>query len=68
MQGDDEKVADFICQLEHQFKLAFGRENMSIETHNPLLHGQLQDGLVQELMKAPAVSGTQNFSELCVAS
>ena len=24
VQGDDEKVADFICRLEHKFKLAFG--------------------------------------------
>ena len=47
---------------------AFGWENMSIETRNPLLHGQLEDGLAQELMKAPAVSGAQNFSELIVAS
>lgn len=68
MQGDDEKVADFIRRLEHKFKLAFGRENMSVETRNALLHGELQDGLKQELMRAPAVSGAQKFSELCVAS
>ena len=68
VQGDEEKVADFICRLEDKFKLAFGRKNMSVETRNALLHGQLQDGLKQELMRAPAVSGAQNFSELCVAS
>ena len=41
---------------------------MSTETCNALLHGQLQDGLKQELMRTPAVSGAQNISELCVAS
>ena len=41
---------------------------MFVETRNTLLHGQLQDGLKQELTRAPAVSGAQNFSELCVAS
>ena len=68
VQGEDEKVADYISRLEHKFKLAFGRENMSTETRNALLHGQLQDGLKQELMRAPAVSGAQNFLELCMAS
>ena len=41
---------------------------MSQETRNALLHGQLQDGLRYEIMKAPAVSGAQNYPELCLAS
>ena len=41
---------------------------MSQETGNVLLHGQLQDGLRYEIMKAPAVSGAQNYNELCLAS
>ena len=41
---------------------------MSQETRNTLLHGQLQDGLRYEIMKAPAVSGAQNYPELCLAS
>ena len=41
---------------------------MSTETRNALLHGQLQDGLKHELMRAPAVPGAQNFLKLCVAS
>ena len=41
---------------------------MTTETRNALLHGQLQDSLKQELMRALAVSGAQSFLELCVAS
>ena len=40
---------------------------MSQETGNVLLHGQLQDGLRYEIMKAPAVSGVQSYNELCLA-
>ena len=58
-QGDNESVADFIRRLERTFKIAYGRDSMSQETRNALLHGQLQDGLRYEIMKAPAVSGAQ---------
>ena len=66
------KVADFICRLEHKFKLALGET----ETRNALLYSQLQDGLKEEKLEGeiiegginemPAVSGGQNFSEFCV--
>lgn len=41
---------------------------MSLETRDTLLHGQLQDGLRQELTRAPAVSGAQSYNELCLAA
>ena len=41
---------------------------MSQETGNVLLHGQLQDGLRYEIMKATAVSGVQSYNELCLVS
>ena len=41
---------------------------MSSETRSALLYGQLQEGLLYELLKAPAVSGAQKYSELCVAA
>ena len=41
---------------------------MSSETRDTLLHGQLQDGLKHELMRAPAVSGGQSYPELCLAA
>ena len=40
---------------------------MSAETRDTLLHGQLQDGLLLEIMYAPAVSGSQSYKELCLA-
>ena len=33
-----------------------------------MLHGQLQDGLKYELMRAPAVSGAQKYAKLCLAA
>lgn len=41
---------------------------MSSETRDTLLHGQLQDGLRHEIMKAPAVSGAQDYKQLCLAA
>ena len=41
---------------------------MSAETRDILLHGQLQEGLQQEMMCAAAVSGAHTYQELCLAS
>ena len=38
-----------------------------LKTRSALLHGQLQEGLLDELLKASAVSGAQKY-ELCVAA
>ena len=51
-------VADFIRRLERTFTIAYGQDGMSLETRQTLLHGQLQEGLQYNLMKAPAVSDT----------
>ena len=67
-QGDQETVADFIRRLERTFTIAYGQDGMSLETRQTLLHGQLQEGLRYNLMKAPAVSGAQTYSELCMAA
>ena len=67
-QAEDEKVADFIRRLERTFNVAYGREGMSAETRDTLLHGQLQDGLKHELMRAAAVSGAQSYKALCLAA
>ena len=45
MQKDSETVADYIQHLERTFQIGFGRDKMSIETRNALLHSQLQSGL-----------------------
>ena len=67
LQGDQETVADFIRTLERTFTIAYGQDGMSLETRQTLLHGQLQEGLQYNLMKAPAVSGAQTYPELCMA-
>ena len=41
---------------------------MSAETRDTLLHGQLQEGLRDEIMRAPAVSGAPTYKELCLTS
>ena len=63
-----EGVAAFIRRLERTFQIAYGHDRMSTETRDTLLHGQLQDGLLLELMNAPAVSGAQSYKELCLAA
>lgn len=67
-QKDDEQVSEFIRRLERTFKIAYGRDPMSGETRDTLLHGQLQEGLRQEIMSAPAVSGAQTYKALCLAA
>lgn len=46
MQDETELVSDFICSLERTFLIAYGCDQMSSETKNTLLHGQLQEGSV----------------------
>ena len=42
---------------------------MSTETRDVLLYGKLQDGLhINLVSKAPAISGAQNYQELCIAA
>ena len=67
-QREGETVADYISRLEQLFRRAYGREGMADETRDTLLHGQLQEGLHYELMKAPAVSGSHTYRELCLAA
>ena len=64
LQREGESVADFIRRLERTFRIAYGRESMSSDTRDTLLHGQLQEALRYELMRAPAVSGAQTYKEL----
>lgn len=68
VRGPKESVSDFICRLEQVFRRAYGKEQISAETRSTLLHGQLQDGLSDILMRAPAVSGALTYQELCGAA
>ena len=67
-QGEAESAADFIRRLERTFCIAYGRDGMSGETRDTLLHGQLQEGLQYDIMKAPSVSGAQTYKQLCLAA
>ena len=67
-QRENEAVADYISRLEQLFRRAYVKEGMSDETRDTLLHSQLQEGLRYELMKAPAVSGSHTYRELCLAA
>ena len=62
-QKETEPVGDFILRLERIFHLAYGRDQLSGKTRDALLHGQLQEGLLYQLMEAPAVSGAQKYTE-----
>ena len=68
LRAEVERVAHFIRRLERTFNIAYGREGMSTETRDTLLHGQLQDGLKHELKKAAAVSGAESYKALCLAA
>ena len=67
-QEDQEKVSDFIQRLERLFKLAYGHDGISVETRNTLLYGQMQEGLKHKIMESPAVSGTTDYQNLCLAA
>ena len=41
---------------------------MSTETRDALLYDQLQEALRYKLMRAPAVSGSTKYQELCVSA
>ena len=68
VQSHKESVSDFIRGLEQVFRRAYGKEQISTETRDTLLHGQLQEGLSDVLIRAPAVSGALTYQELCVAA
>ena len=68
VQREQEPVSDFIRRLERTFRLAYGREGMCGETREMLLHGQLQEGLRFNIMKAPAVSGSHGYRQLCLSA
>ena len=63
-----ETVAEVISRLEKTFCKAYGHESITTKTCNALLHGQFHEGLRYTLLKAPAASGTSNYTQLSVAT
>ena len=68
MQGQDKPIADYIRRLEKLFHIAYGREGMSSDARDTLLYSQMQMGMRFKLMEPPAVSGTADYKQLCVAA
>ena len=66
-QEEMEKTGDFIRRLERLFKVAYGHDNLSVETRNAFLYGRLQEGLRYRLMEVPTVSGALDYQALCLA-
>ena len=64
----NDPVSDFIGRLEKASQIGFGQENLSKETREMLLYGQLQEGLTYTLMEPPAVSGAQDYKGLYLAA
>ena len=67
-QAETESISDYVRRLEQLFQIAYGRDGLSTETWEALLHSQLQEDLKYDLMKSPAVSGAQPHKQLCVAA
>ena len=68
MQCHGESAAEFIRRLEKAYQVAYGKDSLNKDTRDALLYGQLYEGLRYELMRAPTVSGTKSYQELCVAA
>jgi len=57
-------VSDFVRHLERTFQIAHGRDVMSAELGTP----SCTISCSYDILKAPAVSGTQSYKELYLAS
>ena len=67
-QNETEMVTDYIRRLERCYHLAYGRDKLTAETKEAILFGQLQAGLSYQILKCPAVSGSQSYKGLCTAA
>uniref|UniRef100_A0A1X7U6R2 Uncharacterized protein n=1 Tax=Amphimedon queenslandica TaxID=400682 RepID=A0A1X7U6R2_AMPQE len=59
---------DFICRLAKTFRKAYGHDEMYADARDALMYAQLQEGLIYDLIKAPAISGATDYLKLCVAA
>ena len=67
-QQESKSVSSFVRQLERTFQLAYGWDGMLSETRDALLYSQLQEGLRDNLMEAPTVSGATNYQAVCITA
>ena len=64
-QNKTEMVTDYIRRLERCYQLAY---ELTRETKEAILIGQLQAGLSYQILKSPAISGSQSYKGLCTAA
>lgn len=68
VQKEGENVADFVRRLERAFRIAYGGDSIEKGVREAFLYGQLQEGLRQDVMRSPAVSGAMAYQELTMAA
>ena len=68
LQRSGETVSDFIRLLEKKYQIAYGLDDLNAATRNALLYGQLYEGLREEIMLSPSVSGAQGYKELATVA
>lgn len=66
-QRETEAVADFNGCLERTFQLAYGKDPMLSETRQMLLYGQLQEGLLDDIVRSFTISGALMYPSMCLA-
>ena len=66
VQEETEPVSAIVTRLERMFRVAYGGDKLSPDTRAAFLYGQLQEGLKQNLMNSPNVSGALTYKELHV--
>ena len=68
IQRESESVADYLRRLERCFQLAYGYDNLKLETRETMLYSQLQEGLLLSIVRSPSVSGCQTYKQLCISA
>ena len=74
-QGKEESLSrvprerrKFVKRLEKLYQLAYGGDDLKAETKDALMYGQLYEGLRINIVRRPAVSGSQGYKQLCVSA
>ena len=65
-QRANESVSDYIRRLEEAYRATY--PNLKSESRDCLLFYQMQEGLLDQLARAPQVSGALSYTQLCQAA
>lgn len=64
VQGEGEMRSDFIRRVDSLYRISYGSDGLGRNRREAFLMCQLQEGLKYELVKSPAVSGANSYTEL----